>query len=207
MKILIYGDSNTFGWMPNLNGYSKDVMVERYNKNDIWWSALAKGNELIVNGCPGRAIANDSPWLVGRNATKTMKKDFDGISVDIAIFQLGTNDCKSQYALSANEIAEYMKVFAQKAKKMLGEPVVVVISPAKIVEGNKITDKYYVGAQKKSTRLDECYKKMCSKNGFSFVSGLDLETGEDGEHLTKEAHKMLGNRVLEKISKICKKEK
>ena len=40
------------------------------------------------------------------------------------------------------------------------------------------------------------------KNNYTFISGIELQTGEDGEHLTKEAHKTLGQKVLFEITKI-----
>ena len=148
MKIFIYGDSNTFGWIPNLNGYSKNANILQYQQVDIWWYPLSMENELVVDGLPGRAISNENPWLDGRNAMKTMRKDFENQHPDIAIFQLGTNDCKSRYNLSAQEITKQMELFTQKAKELLHNPQIVIISPAKIIEGNKITDKYYNGAIK-----------------------------------------------------------
>ena len=207
MKIFVYGDSNTYGWVPNVNGYSKHANVLRYQQSDIWWHPLSKENELVVDGLPGRAIFNDNPWLDGRNATITMQKDFENQRPDVVIFQLGTNDCKSQYNLSARDISEQMSAFVQKAKVLLHNPKIVIISPARIVEGNKITDKYYKGGEKKSVELDKCYKEMCKKNNFVFVSGIELQTGEDGEHLTNEAHRMLGQKVLTEINRIAQNNK
>ena len=202
MKILVYGDSNTFGWIPNLNGYSKNANILQYPQTDLWWYPLLKENELVINGLPGRAISNDNPWLDGRNAMKTMRKDFENQHPDIAIFELGTNDCKSRYNLSAQEITKQMALFAQKAKQLLHNPHIIIISPAKIIERNKITAKYYKGAENKSIELDKFYQKMCCKNNYTFISGIELQTGEDGEHLTKEAHKTLGQKVLFEITKI-----
>lgn len=205
MKIFIYGDSNTYGWVPNLDGYSKNAVNQQYKQTDIWWYPLLQENEVIVDGLPGRAISNDNPWLDNRNASKTIEQDIEQISADVVIFQLGTNDCKSQYNLSAKEISKSMQKLAQKTKNLLQYPQIAIISPAKIIEGNKITDKYYNGAENKSTELDCCYKNMCKEHGFIFISGLNLQTGEDGEHLTKLAHKQLSQKVLLEINKIKQK--
>ena len=202
MKIFIYGDSNTYGWIPNINGYSKNAINNQYNQPDIWWYPLVQENELVVDGLPGRAISKDNPWLDGRNAFKTIESDLNLISADIVIFQLGTNDCKSQYNLSPEEISQSMQKLAQKVKILLNNPKVMIISPAKIIEGNKITDKYYVGAESKSTQLNSHYRKMCAENGFIFISGLNLQTGEDGEHLTKLAHIKLSQKVLHEINRL-----
>ena len=31
MNILCYGDSNTWGYIPNINGYSKNAIPRQYN--------------------------------------------------------------------------------------------------------------------------------------------------------------------------------
>lgn len=194
MNIYIYGDSNTWGYVPNVNGYSKDATASQYDKRDIWWFNLTKNHKVIVNGLCGRAINNENPWLEGRNAFRTLDKDFENINADLIIVQLGTNDCKSKYCLTAQEIVCQMAHLLKRIQiKSTGR--ILLISPAKIKSGNKVTDKYYVGAENKSQQLDKLYCDLANENDYFFVSGLDLETGEDGEHLTRESHSILGYRV------------
>ena len=76
-----------------------------------------------------------------------------------------------------------------------------IAKAAQIKEGNKITDKFYIGAEKKSKELEHIYYLMSKKNNFLFVSATNLAVGEDGEHLTAYSHKMLGQRVLSCIEK------
>ena len=200
MNILIYGDSNTWGQMPDINGYSKDAVAKQYPQTDLWWFAMSKENNLFVNGVPGRAIANDNPWLDGRNASKTIETDLSGLSPELVVIQLGTNDCKNRYNLSATQIAEQLEVLASFIQEQTGAKI-MILSPATIKEGNKITDKFYIGAEKKSQELNKTYLQLAKKNGYLFVSGTDLEVGEDGEHLTKYSHHRLGNRVMAELEK------
>ena len=200
MNILIYGDSNTWGQMPDINGYSKDAVAKQYPQTDLWWFAMSKENNLFVNGLPGRAIANDNPWLDGRNASKTIETDLSGLSPELVVIQLGTNDCKNRYNLSATQIAEQLEVLASFIQEQTGAKI-MILSPATIKEGNKITDKFYIGAEKKSQELNKTYLQLAKKNGYLFVSGTDLEVGEDGEHLTKYSHHRLGNRVMAELEK------
>lgn len=205
MKILIYGDSNTWGQVPNINGYCKDVVIKQYNKEDIWWHELLKNHDIMVNGLPGRAINNENPWLEGRNATKTIAEDLKGLNLDVVIIQLGTNDCKTRYNLSPNEITENLENLIEFIKKQT-KAKIIIISPAIIEEGNKITDKYYVGAEEKSTELDIFYRRLALKRNYGFVSGKELEVGEDGEHLTKAGHRLLGVRVKNIIEQIIEED-
>ena len=45
MNILIYGDSNTWGQVPDINGYSKDAVAKQYPQTDLWWFAMSKENK------------------------------------------------------------------------------------------------------------------------------------------------------------------
>lgn len=206
MQILIYGDSNTWGQVPNIDGYSKNAIPKQYDQKDIWWYPLTKNNFVLVNAVPGRAIANNNPWLEGRNASLTIDSDINGLTPDLVIIQLGTNDCKSRYNLSATDIAEQLEVLASFIQNQTNCKI-LIISPATIKEGNKITDKYYVGAEKKSQDLNKTYLSMAKKNGFMFVSGTDLEVGEDGEHLTKYSHHRLSEKVLSALENFKENQK
>ena len=200
MQILIYGDSNSWGQIPDINGYSKNAIAKQYSTKDIWWYPLTKNNHVIVNALPGRAIANDNPWLEGRNSSLTIEKDIEGLSPDLVIISLGTNDCKSRYGLSANDIAQQLEVLASYIQNQTNCKI-LIISPATIKEGNKITDKFYAGAEKKSQELNKTYLSLANKNNYMFVSGTDLDVGEDGEHFTKYSHHRLGEKVIAELEK------
>jgi len=200
MNIFIYGDSNTFGQIPNINGYSKNAEVKKYNAEELWWYPLSENNNIIVNGLPGRSINQDNPWLPNRNATLTISDDLNGLCPDMLIIQLGTNDCKSRYGLTAKEITENLHKLIKIILSKTPHSQILVLSPATIKEGNKITDKYYIGAEKKSKELDQLYANLCKENNYMFVSGIDAEVGEDGEHLTKLGHSSLKEKVLNVIS-------
>lgn len=199
MKIFVYGDSNTFGQKPNLNGYSKNAKIEMYEKNDIWWAELK--DEVCVNGLSGRAVCSDSFWFEGRNASKTIENDLKNVDADVFVVFLGVNDLKSDYHLTAEQITNEMQKLLEKIEQKFNSKI-ILIGPPTIKEGNVITDKYYVGAQQKSKELNDLYCSLAKKKGFSFVLGTDLEVGEDGEHLTKKGHKILGQKVENEIQKI-----
>ena len=196
MKILCYGDSNTWGYVPNINGYSKNAIMKQYDEKDCWWSSLKHDNEVFIDGLCGRCIAHENKWLKNRNATKTIVDDLKQYSgLDLIIVQLGTNDCKSDYHNTSIEITDNLQILLKIIQKC-SQAQILIISPAIIREDNKITQKYYIGAQAKSLELDKLYKTMAQKNGYMFVSGKDLEIGEDGEHLTLNGHRDLGKNIL-----------
>ncbi len=199
MKIFIYGDSNTWGYVPDVNGYSKSATPHQYAEDIIWWHKLKKYHQVFVNALCGRAIRNENPWCIGRNATKTIINDINkNLDADLIILQLGTNDCKTQYNLTAQEITTQLQNLIKKIQSQY-DAKIMIISPAKITPGTLITNKYYVGADKKCILLDKLYKKLAQENNYLFVSGLNAEVGEDGEHLTPAGHKFLSQNVLKAL--------
>lgn len=202
MNILCYGDSNTWGYIPNINGYSKDAIMRHYDEKDCWWYPLNKHNKVIINGLCGRCIAHENRWLKNRNASTTISNEISQYNnLDLIIVQLGTNDCKSEYEDSPSIITENFDMLLKNIQKHTNAKI-MIIGPSKIVENNKITQKYYKGAQNKSIELDNCYKNLAQQRDFLFVSGLNLDIGEDGEHLTKLGHKQLGLQVLSKVKEL-----
>ena len=204
MRILCYGDSNTWGWVPNINGYSKSAIISQYAKEDCWWYTLTKNNEVFLNGLPGRCISHENRWVKNSNAIVTIEDDLKSYTnIDLVIVLLGTNDCKSEYDSSAEEITKSLQMLLKKIKETTNSQI-VVISPAIIREDTKITRKYYVGAESKSNELDYLYNELSKQEGYLFISGKDLEIGEDGEHFTKEGHKKLGDRVESLVANLTK---
>lgn len=201
MNILVYGDSNSACLKPSLNMYKKNGTMEFYDNKDCWWYELSKINTIILNALPGRCVCHENKWLPYRNASETIINDVAGV-YDLAIFMLGTNDLKSEYEFDGRQIMLEFNEIIKKVKKMCGNPEIIVVSPPRVVEGTPITDKYYKGAEEKSLQLDWYYKNMAIYNGYHFVSGLEAEVGIDGEHLTEDGHKYIGDAVMAKIKEL-----
>ncbi len=196
MKIFIYGDSNTWGQMPNVNGYNSNAIPLRYPQRFIWWNKLLEDNQVFVNGLCGRAINNDHTVLKDRNATQTIIKDMQQhTDVDLIILQLGTNDCKSAYNNSAEEITKNLDNLTNIIESQTNAQI-MILSPAQIKMGNEVTDKYYVGADKKCAQLDVLFEKLADKKDYLFASCLKAKVDDDGEHLAGCGHKFVAKQVL-----------
>lgn len=202
MRILCYGDSNTWGYIPNINSYTSNAAIKQYDDKNCWWYKLKKDNEVFVNGLCGRCINNESKWREGRNATKTIDKDLSGYNnIDIVIVFLGTNDCKSEYNNTPQLITQNLEKLINKILNKFNAKI-LIISPPYIENGTPITQKYYMGAKEKTIALDKMYNELATKNNFLFVSAFDCEIGEDGEHLTIVGHATLGEKVSSTILKL-----
>ena len=205
MNILCYGDSNTWGYVPNCHGYAKDAVAQRYAAPDCWWYPLTEiDHALKINGLCGRSIAHENPWLANRNASATIGEDLRHYpNLDLMIVQLGTNDCKSMYHDSPATITKNLDRLLKMIRQQTAAQI-MLISPAQINENTPITQKYYQGAQSKTIALDRSYQDLAARHNLLFVSGLALSVGEDGEHLTKQGHRQLGQMVIAKVKDINK---
>lgn len=202
MKIFIYGDSNTWGQMPNVNGYNSNAIPLRYPQRFIWWNKLLEDNQVFVNGLCGRAINNQHPTLEGRNATQTILKDIQQYTdADLIILQLGTNDCKSAYNNSAEKITQNLDNLTNIIESQTNAQI-MILSPAQIKMGNVVTDKYYIGADKKCMELDVLFEKLADKKDYLFASCLKAKVDDDGEHLAGCGHKFVAKQVLNAIDSL-----
>ena len=97
MRILCFGDSNTYGYDP------RGFFGDRYGAEDRWVDLLAKqtGHEIINAGANGREIPRN-PYAL-RLLT-------EHAPVDIFLVMLGTNDLLQ--GISAKETATQMEDFA-----------------------------------------------------------------------------------------------
>lgn len=201
MKILCYGDSNTWGYVPNVDGYFKGAIIKQYNKQDCWWFGLKAHNKVFVDGLCGRSIANENRWLKNRNSLNTIVDDLKQYNnLNLVIVQLGTNDCKTEYNNTPKQITNNLQKLLIVIKEKTNAQI-AIISPAIIKEDNILAQKYYLGAQNKSKQLNKFYKKLAQANGYIFISGSNLDVGEDGEHLTLLGHKQLREKLEEQLKK------
>lgn len=195
MKIFIYGDSNTWGYIPNENGYSKDAVQRQYDKEVLWWYGLSKKYDVVVDAKCGRAISHDGLWDNDRNASKTIYEDLKMCEdVDVVMIMLGTNDCKSDFLETAESICKNLEKLILIIKEKTNADIVVMLPP-KIVDGTKVTGLYYKNGEVLSCEIGKCYAEMAKRNGYDFISTQIAEIGEDGEHLTEKGHRQIASVV------------
>ena len=100
-EILCFGDSNTHGYMPGVG--------TRYPL-DVRWSGrlaglLGEGYHVVEEGLDGRTTAFEDelqPWRSGLGYIGGCVKSH--APLDLIIIMLGTNDAKTRYGVSAEEI-------------------------------------------------------------------------------------------------------
>jgi lysophospholipase L1-like esterase len=211
LRILCYGDSNTWGYISGSDHL-------RYNENERWTKLLQKqiggGIEIIEEGLNSRTLFSDDnrPGKEGRNGWTYLKPCLDTHDkIDAIILMLGTNELKNTFNNSAKDIIEMLDKYVDFVKNYKSQidkstPQIIISGLPLISESAvycKKGDKYK-GASKKSKELNILCKNHF-KNKILYIDNSDLQTGIDGVHMTKEAHKVLADKICKVIKEELKK--
>src|ERR1700722_12628712 len=140
--ILCYGDSHVWGFVPQ-SFDEKLRLPSRIPKNKRWTGilqhALGEQYNVIEEGLNGRTTNLEEiiPGRPFRNGLKYLPLILEShFPIDLIIFNLGTNDIKTQFARSAQDIAEGMRelvkyvLTSDKGHKEQAPKVLVMVPPS-----------------------------------------------------------------------------
>ena len=204
-QILCFGDSNTYGLIPGTK--------ERFNWETRWTGILEKkirnkGYRIIEEGLCGRTTIFDDPYRFGRKGIDQLPIALETHKpVDTIVLMLGTNDCKTAFAATAEKIGEGVDTLIEKIKAVDKNINVLLVSPIEL--GNRVWEEGFdpefdgrsVGVSK---RLPEVYKKIANKWDIDFLqaSNYAYPSDEDREHLNAEGHRILATAIFDKLKVI-----
>jgi lysophospholipase L1-like esterase len=184
MKLLCYGDSNTFGYDP------RSVFGCRYDKENRWTDILAAqtGWEIINAGQNGREIPRRSFELESAKELICRHKP------DLTVVMLGTNDLLQGASAkeTANRMENFLKLLLPHHKNIL------LVAPPPLKRGAWVpTDKLVA----ESIQLAEEYRLLAQKLNIPFVDTRhwNIELTFDGVHLTESGHHVFANQLIEYI--------
>lgn len=219
-RILIYGDSNTFGWITNADG-----TFDRLPTDKTWAGKTAKllGDqyEIIVEGLGGRTTNIDcdpnsgSGYIpgAGMNGAAYLPAALSShMPLDLVVIMLGTNDLYVKHNRSAQEIAEGVDELVKIVKK--GEwqkrtnfkaPQVLVLAPPKMDIQKSKYQAAFEGSLEKSAQFGELFAKVAKDNNaefFDVAAIIPFAEASDEIHLTAKNHKDLAYALAPKIKEI-----
>lgn len=211
IRILCYGDSNTWGATP----YTFNI---RYPKNIRWTGVLQKklgtGYIVVEEGYNSRTTVFDDP----------VEDRLSGLAyfgpccvsqapLDLIIIMLGSNDLKVRFGANAEVSAEGLQRYLDKLKilPMDGKkPEILVMAPPLVSDAYKKYPEFAgnlgTDAKERSEQFAEAYRKLADRNQVHFLNAADYAypSEKDGVHLTEEGHQKLGCAVYEKVLQILK---
>ena len=178
MRILCFGDSNTYGYDP------RGFFGDRYDAGDRWVDLLAKqtGHEIINAGANGREIPR-SPY-----ALRLLNEQQ---AVDIFLVMLGTNDLLQ--GASAKEAAAQMEAFLNPLLPHCKQ--ILLVAPPPMKRGAWVPTDELVA---ESIHLAEEYKGLAEKLNIPFIDTRhwNIELTFDGVHFTEEGHHTFANHLI-----------
>lgn len=209
-RILCYGDSNTYGYIPA-------GMGRRYDEQTRWTALLQKklGTDytIIEEGCSGRTTDIDDPDAVWKNGMKGLHISLHSHRpLDMIILMLGTNDLKTTFRRDAKTIAASAASLGRESCRYLKEkqgyePVILFLCPPaldpSVTKGPFGTDFTDVSVEV-SEDLGRYYRKQASENGWVFMNTAEFlkSSGSDGLHWNPREHRMLAEKLAELIPEI-----
>ena len=177
MRILCFGDSNTYGYDP------RGFFGDRYVAEDRWVDLLAKqtGHEVINAGSNGREIPRNSYAL--RLLT-------EHAPVDTFLVMLGTNDLLQ--GVSAKEAADRLEAFLNQLLPHCKQ--ILLAAPPPMKRGAWVPTDELVA---ESICLAEEYKLLAEKLNIPFVDTRlwNIELAFDGVHFTEEGHHTFAEKL------------
>lgn len=207
MRILCYGDSNTWGYNP--------LDATRYNHR--WTKELQKllpHDEIIEEGLNGRTFRDDDPTWPGRNGLKVLPVLLrTHRPVDLIIVMLGSNDLKIFHNMTEEKLAEGLK---ETIKVIRDEnlavpyevPHILVVSPAELGKGITTTSKWAEYFTEESYRVSlktaDVFKSVCAreKTFFFDASSVARASDYDSLHLDEDQHGVLATALSVEINRI-----
>ena len=181
MRILCFGDSNTYGYDP------RGFVAGRYDKNHRWPDILGAltGHEVFNDSMHGRKIPR---WDI---ELKLFRDTLLRTQPDMLIIMLGTNDVVT--GASAVETKERMEAFLGQIPPELE---LVILAPPPIRKGVWVEDEHIIA---EAGLLGELYRELAAKWGAVYLDCRELPLSHDGVHLSEDGHAMLANKLYEKL--------
>lgn len=201
-KILCFGDSNTYGYIPN-NG-------ARYDKNTRWTgvlSLLSHGKfEIIEDGCNNRTAFVANP--AGKIFTgyeilpELLTADFDAV-----VLAIGINDTQFLYNLSSIEIASGVEKLINIVKVKSPQAKIILVAPSiltdDVLNGNFacLFDRTSI---EKSRQLPLLYQKIAEKQNIEFLdlNSVAKTSSLDGLHYAPEQHLKIAQAIFTILSEL-----
>lgn len=178
MRIVCFGDSNTYGYDP------RDNLGGRYGADSRWVDLLSKitGWQVRNRGENGRMIPSRF-----EQAERMLKAN---APVDIFLVMLGTNDLLQGARVC--EVTDRMENFLIHVRPLCKQ--ILLVAPAPMQYGQWVTEERLLGA---SAQLGEAFRRLSERLDISFADAgqWNVEMAFDGVHFTEEGHQRFAEGI------------
>lgn len=196
-QILIFGDSNTYGY-----NYEGDRFDESVRYPCLLQSMLGPKAHIIEEGLPGRTCVFEDPLHEGMNGLTYLAPCMMSHGpLDTLVIMLGTNDTNPRYGCNAFYIGQGMARLVQKALSVAAwrsKPDILIVAPCPLLPNCEDPISWEcldMDAVDKSRRLAVEYARIAQELGCRFLDAGSLPGIQvnrwDGTHLTPDGHRAL----------------
>ncbi len=205
VRILCFGDSNTHGAPSDDPEYVRLAADQRWT--GLLQEILGDGFEVVEEGLNGRTTDvdyDDRPGCNGRAYVVPCLQSQHPL--DAVVVMLGTNDLKTCFDRTADQIAEalrgYLDDIALNVTDRRGRtPAVVLVSPILIDDTAPLFDEMTADSfdstgVARSRELGSAIRRVAQERGAAYADAATVaRPGDDGLHLTRDSHGRLAELV------------
>ena len=209
-RILCFGDSLTWGWIPVEDGAPTDRFPADVRWTGVLAEQLGAEYEVIEEGLSARTTNIDDPTDPRLNGAGYLPSCLAShLPLDLVIIMLGTNDTKAYFRREPLDIGVGMSVLVTQVLTSAGglgtlypAPQVLVVSPPELAPmPNPWFQLIFEGGQRKSAELAKVYSALASFVNVPFFDAGSVMTtdGVDGIHFTEDNNRDLGVALAEEV--------
>ena len=214
MRILIYGDSNSWGYLDDGSGARHPARWPVVMAGDL----ASRGTEVeVIEEClPGRTSNVDDPQegAVFNGATPLAAILLSHQPIDRILIMLGTNDMKARFRRDAAAIAGGIMALVDICAATpcgpggwgagAGAPVTVICPPMLGARADDPAWERYAewrGGRATSQALPDVLAAACAAAGSGFIDGNDHAASSDRDpiHWTDDMHRTFGTAMAGRI--------
>ncbi len=205
-QILIYGDSLTWGFIPNTR--SRLPFEKRWP--GVFECELLKDGKsvrVIENCLNGRRTAWLDPLKNGRDGSEGLAQVIEMNSpLKLVVLMLGTNDFQYMHQnnawLSAQGTAKLVTIIRQSPiEPDMPEPELLIVAPPIITEPKGFVAPMFEEAEKRCIGLPNELEKVASELSVSYFDANTVTESSqvDGIHLDSPQHEVLGKAIAKAV--------
>lgn len=212
--ILIYGDSLTWGIVPNTR---RRLPFEERWPGVLEAQLIAAGKRIrIIEDClNGRRTVWDDPFKPGRNGLHGIGQRIEVNSpLALVIVMLGTNDFQASHQNDAWHSAQGLGAIVRAIRAAPVEPgmpvpPILIVSPPVIQAPKGAIAAKFSGADVRCIEMPSAQRQIAAEESCAYFDAASVTTSSvvDGIHLDAEQHERLGRAIAEYVAPLLSNEK
>ena len=191
MKIICYGDSNTYGYNPH------GAPARRYDADGRWVDLISRTlppTSKIFNAGPNGREIPDNGWESAAGVAQQLAAATE--PGDLILIMLGSNDVLLS-STSAEQTAQKMRRFLGAIKMEAPGRHILLVGPVGFREGYWVPERSYIEESEKLPGLYETLAEELNDDEsihaapvhFADANEWGVTLTDDGVHFTREGHK------------------